>query len=182
VAPASGVPASAGSGVPGSMLLLRQASHRLKPGLQCGPGVGSPGFSRSRRSRQYAAAPAGIPPAKAGTPVWPRRRQSWLQPDQAFPAGEQRCIECTLRLSKAGTPVQPRRRESRLQPVQAFPAGEQRCIECTLRLSGLGIPVSKWWRDAQQRVPPPSVTQSDARPGCPGSAAPAARRRQSGHR
>ncbi len=30
---------------------------------------GSPGFSRIRRSRQYAAAPAGIPPAEAGIPV-----------------------------------------------------------------------------------------------------------------
>jgi len=29
----------------------------------------SPGFSRSRLDRQYAAAPAGIPPAEAGTPV-----------------------------------------------------------------------------------------------------------------
>jgi len=30
---------------------------------------GSPGFSRIRRSRQYAAIPAGIPPTEAGTPV-----------------------------------------------------------------------------------------------------------------
>jgi len=31
-----GVPASAGSGFPGSMLLPRKASNRLKPGLQDG--------------------------------------------------------------------------------------------------------------------------------------------------
>jgi len=30
--------------------------------------IGSPGFSRSRLSLQYATAPAGIQPAKAGTP------------------------------------------------------------------------------------------------------------------
>jgi hypothetical protein len=30
----------------------------------------SPGFSRIRRSRQDTTAPAGIPPAKAGTPGW----------------------------------------------------------------------------------------------------------------
>ncbi len=96
VAPCStwiGVPASAGSGVPGSMLLSRPACHRLKPGLPvisypgsvfnvqqaaglfpCSISVfsvcldRSPGFSRIRRSRQYAPVPAGMPPAKAGTP------------------------------------------------------------------------------------------------------------------
>jgi hypothetical protein len=30
----------------------------------------SPGFSRIRLARQYAAIPVGIPPAKAGTPGW----------------------------------------------------------------------------------------------------------------
>jgi len=32
-------------------------------------GIRSPGFSRTRRSRQCTAAPASIPPASAGTPV-----------------------------------------------------------------------------------------------------------------
>ncbi len=32
--------------------------------------IWSPGFSRIRRSRQYAVVPAGIQPAKAGAPGW----------------------------------------------------------------------------------------------------------------
>jgi hypothetical protein len=70
---------SAGSVVPGRMLLLRQAFHRLKPGLL----DGSTFISRISRSWQDAGAPAGIPPAKAGTPGWLNVHQS----DQSFLAG-----------------------------------------------------------------------------------------------
>jgi hypothetical protein len=49
----------------------------------------SPGFCRVRLARQDAAAPAGIPPAKAGTPEWHIwtiffKRHLWYQ---ACPAG-----------------------------------------------------------------------------------------------
>jgi hypothetical protein len=74
-------------GFPGGMPLSRQASHRLMKCevlirtsagpesrlmkcevlIQISP-LRSPGFNRIRRSRQGAPAPAGIPPAKAGTP------------------------------------------------------------------------------------------------------------------
>jgi hypothetical protein len=45
-------------------LLLMNVEHYIRTSV--GP---DPGFSRIRRSRQYAAAEAGIQPAKAGTPV-----------------------------------------------------------------------------------------------------------------
>jgi hypothetical protein len=41
-----------GSGVPGSMPLPRQASHRLKPGL---PGIAYPGYF------QHSSAGSGVP-------------------------------------------------------------------------------------------------------------------------
>jgi hypothetical protein len=87
----AGVPASAGSGVPGRMRLPRQAFHQLMnfEMLLRTPPIWSPGFSRIRRSPQDAATPAGIPPAKAGTPghSYPGYFLNVLQPDQAFPAG-----------------------------------------------------------------------------------------------
>ncbi len=61
---------SAGPDFLSSMLLPRPAFHRLKPGRQ---GIAYPNYfstfiSRIGRSRQYAAAEAGTPPAEAGTP------------------------------------------------------------------------------------------------------------------
>jgi hypothetical protein len=95
-------------GFPGGMPLSRQVSHRLMKCevlirtsagpefwlmkvevlIQISP-LRSPGFNRIRRSRQGAPAPAGIPPAKAGTPghfisgIFLKVHK----PDPAFPAG-----------------------------------------------------------------------------------------------
>jgi len=86
----SGVPASAGSGVPGRLSLSRQAFHRRMHGACCIPisPLRSPGFSRTRRSQPYIAVPAGIPPANAWCLLHPdlAAQESRLQPDLTFPA------------------------------------------------------------------------------------------------
>jgi hypothetical protein len=147
----TGVPASAGPGVPSSRV------HRMHPtavpaglpsatawmGVPVSTGSGVPGRRTVHRMHPTTAVPAGLPSATAwmGVPVstgsgvpGSRRTVHRMHPTTAVPAGVP---------VSTGSGVPGSRRTayhrlqpgwaSRFQPDQACPAAE-RCIECTLLL------------------------------------------------